>query len=155
MAVLSGDDAASELAIRGLTARFSDAVNRRAADDIGALFARDGLWDVHGMPLAAGPEAASKQFEELIGHFDYLVQLLHSGVVDVDGSAATARWYITEHCRDTDGSGSFFLGTYNDRHVLTEDGWRFAYRRFRFLYRGHDALTGKFYAPEALDDEAG
>jgi ketosteroid isomerase-like protein len=155
MAVLSGDDGASEMAIRDLTARFSDAVNRRAADEIGALFAQDGRWDVHGMPLAVGPEAVSKQFEGLIGHFEFLVQLTHSGVVDVDGSVATARWYITEHCRDTEGSGSFFLGTYDDRHVLTEDGWRFAYRRFRFLYRGRDDLTGKSYAYEALGDEAG
>jgi hypothetical protein len=155
MAVLSNDDIASELAIRSLTARFSDAVNRRAGSELGALFAHDGQWDVHGMPLAIGPEAVGVQFDGLIGRFDFLVQLLHSGVVEVDGSTAAARWYITEHCRDSEGSGSLFLGTYNDRHVLTDDGWRFARRRFRFLYRGRDELTGKSYPYEPLGDEVG
>ncbi|HLN06202.1 MAG TPA: nuclear transport factor 2 family protein [Acidimicrobiales bacterium] len=149
MAVLSDGELANELAIRDLAARFSDAVNRKHGGDLAGLFTSDGRWDVPGIPETIGPDAIRERFEGLVGQFPFLVQLLQSGVVEIEGDTARARWYLTEHARDAEGQGALFIGTYHDDLVLTGSGWRFAERRFRFLYRGRDELTGRAYPYEA------
>ncbi len=145
MAVLTTAEVADELAIRALAQRFSDAVNRRDAAALAALFAPDGRWDVPGVTETVGPEAIGAAFDALMVHFAFLVQVLHSGVVELDGVRASARWYLTEHARDHEGGGSLFIGYYEDDLAFDGADWHFASRRFRFLYRGRDDLPGRAY----------
>ena len=139
------DDTAAQVAIRDLAARASDAVNRRAPADVAALYAPDGVWVLPGIVDTVGPEAVAATLGGLLEQFPFLVQLLHSGHVDRDGGHATATWYITEHARDRDGTGWLFAGLYRDRLVAGPDGWRFARRRFDFLYRGRVEMPGRTY----------
>ena len=136
---------ADRLEISDLTARFTDAVNRRSPADVGALFADEGEWHVPGLPVAAGPAAAEEQFAGLLGTFTRLVQLLHGGTVTVTGDTATATWYITEFAGTDGGKAFHFIGVYRDGLTRTRDGWRFATRAFDFLYRARGDADAKWY----------
>ena len=129
------DELAGRIEIRDLTARFTDAVNRRAPKELADLFTEDGQWHVPGLPVATGREAISTVLSGLLKNFTRLIQLTHSGHVDITGDTATATWYITENAEDTDGNAFAFTGVYTDRLARTEDGWRFASRSFAFLRR--------------------
>lgn len=135
-----------ELAVRDLAARFTDAVNRNDPAALGALFTEDGEWLVPGMETAHGPAAAVAQIAQLRTTFVNLVQLLYSGHVDLadDGRSASATWYLAENA--SDGTNGFvFTGVYQDELRKTAEGWRFARRRFSFLYRARAELPGRWY----------
>jgi uncharacterized protein (TIGR02246 family) len=135
----------SQLEIRDLTARFTDAVNRHAPKDLASLFAADGEWHVPGVPVASGQEAIAALLAKLLGNFERLVQLTHSGHVDVTGDTATATWYLTENAEDAAGTAYAFTGVYTDRLVNTPDGWRFATRSFAFLQRSKAGGRTRWY----------
>lgn len=137
---------ADDLAIRDLTARFTDAVNRSDPAALGALFTEDGEWVVPGMETTHGPEAAAARIGELRSTFVHLLQLLFSGHVGLaeDGQTAAATWYLSESASDGDKAFAF-TGVYRDELRRTEAGWRFARRTFTFLYRGRTELPGKWY----------
>jgi len=151
VAVLSEGGIADELAIRRLTAAFSDAVSRRDRAAFEALWAPDGRWLVPGLEETVGPAAAAEQLLRLVEPFEFLLQLLHEGQVWVDETGGRARWYIVEHGRTKEGQGVHYVGVYQDRHVRTDGGWRFARRHFELLYRGFAELAGKAYLSPALD----
>lgn len=146
-----------ENAIRDLAARFTAAVNRGDSKSLGDLFTEDGEWLVPGMPTTAGREAAAQRIDGLRTTFVNLIQLLHSGHVDLDGDRATAEWYLSETARDADGNAVAFTGVYQDDLVRGPAGWRFVRRSFTFLYRGKAELQGRWYPHPAADarDAAG
>ena len=137
--------ALDELAIRDTAARFTDAVNRSDAPALGELFTQDGEWLVPGMPTTVGPAAAAERIFGLRSAFANLIQLMHSGHVDIDGDRATARWYLSETAGAADGTSFAFTGVYDDELVRTGDHWCFSRREFTFLYRGKAELNGKWY----------
>jgi uncharacterized protein (TIGR02246 family) len=145
---------ADELAVRDLAARFTDAVNRDDPTALGALFTSDGEWVVPGVRTTVGPDAAAEQIRRLRETFVHLVQVLHSGHVDLDGDTASAVWYLSENAATADGSGFAFTGVYHDELRRTGEGWRFARRTFSFLYRGKTELSGKWYAHPAAPARA-
>lgn len=151
MAVLTDQAVADQLAIRQLTAAFSDAVTRRDYDAFRTVWAEDGRWNVPGMATQVGPDAAAAQLGQLLDGIELLVQMVDGGQVWVDGDAARARWTISEHGRLPDGRGVHYIGIYQDRHVRTPDGWRFAERTFTFLYRGFSEMPGKAYPPPPVE----
>jgi len=139
------ESAADQIAIHDLAARFTDAVNRRDPDALAALFTEDGQWHVPGVPPAQGRAAISERLAGLLENFARLIQLTHSGHVDVDGESASAVWYVTETAQDAADNGFEFTGAYTDTLVRTAEGWRFSQRSFAFLYRAKTPLTGKWY----------
>lgn len=138
-------DTDDQIAIRNLTARFTDAVNRRDPDALAATFTEDGEWHVPGVPTAVGRESIRDRLAGLLANFERLIQLTHSGHVDVTGDTASGVWYLTETAADAAGNGFQFTGVYTDALVRSEDGWRFSERSFAFLYRGKATLGGKWY----------
>jgi ketosteroid isomerase-like protein len=151
MAVLTESTVADELAIRQLTAAYSDAVNRRDFEAFAALWEPDGRWVVPGLEDAVGGEAAAQQLRALVDTMEFMLQFLNGGQVWVEGGSGRARWYIEEIGRTKDGQGVHFAGVYQDEHVRAGTGWRFARRRFDFLYRGLVERPGKAYAFPALE----
>jgi uncharacterized protein (TIGR02246 family) len=142
---MASDHAISQIEIRDLTARFTDAVNRRAPKELADLFTEDGEWHVPGVPAATGREAISAVLHNLLKNFERLIQLTHSGHIDVAGDKATATWYITENAEDADGNAFAFTGVYTDNLVRTEEGWRFASRSFAFLQRAKPGSPTRWY----------
>jgi ketosteroid isomerase-like protein len=142
-------DTAAELEIRNLSARFTDAVNRRASTDLAGLFVEDGTWHVPGVPTVVGQPAIAAQLDTLLTNFERLIQLGHSGHVEVAGDTAKAVWYLTELAQDAAGNGFAFTGVYTDELVRTGEGWRFTERRFDFLFRARVEFGAKWYAHPA------
>ncbi len=151
MALLSTDEMRDEAAIRALTGRFTDAVNRRSPAELGPLFAEDGVWVVPGFGETTGRDAIVGLLADLLGRFSFLVQMVHSGVVEVDGDRARARWYLSEFAISDDARGWRFVGVYQDSHVREDDTWLFERRKFDFLYRGPADASGKRYPFPDID----
>lgn len=144
MALLTTEDLHDHEVIRLLVARYADAVNRRADDELARLFVPDGEWLVPGFGTTAGREEIAKLLRTLVGNFEVLVQTVHQGVIDVSGDRATGRWCLSETGIDSSGNALNFIGVYHDQMVRTDDGWAFTRRKFDFLYRkvGDGLLKG-------------
>jgi hypothetical protein len=134
--VTTADD---DVAIRSLTARFADAVNRAATSELAGLWTADGVWE---LPLGSieGPDAIAAELSRLLAHHQRLVQLLAGGEILVVGDNASARWYLTELALGVDGVTRSFAGCYQDEIVRTPDGWRFARRRYQPVLRASGEL---------------
>ena len=83
-----------ELAIRQLAARYIDAVNRRDEGDWSATWSRDASWNLMGMQVS-GREAIVAMWKGAMGTFRWVVMMLGSGTIELDGDTASGRWYLT------------------------------------------------------------
>ena len=137
-----GDAVADELEIRNLVARYSDAVNRRDAASWGPTWAEAGEWHLMGN-ARQGRETIVALWQNLMQNFPFVMQLVHSGTVEVNGDSGTGRWYLTEISRGADGTPGSSIGVYHDRYVREEGAWVFERRRFDILYMGAPDLTGQ------------
>jgi hypothetical protein len=130
------DQVADELAIRALAYAFADAVNRRDASTFELLWDENGVWEI-GAPLHSitnGAHNIGTHMIELAEPLEFFVQLVHSGIVAIDGDQATARWSIQETGRShTNGPYNAFA-SYEDVLVKREGAWRFARRSFRYVW---------------------
>lgn len=123
-------NAEDELAVRSLAAAYSDAVNRRDAEGMAAVFAPDGIIEKPGFgDPVQGVEKILKRYRRLQRERDFLCQMIHSGIVEIDGDRATARWWFSE-LKKPAGSEDWLsmIGVYQDEAVRTPEGWRFARR---------------------------
>ena len=128
-------DVAAELAIRELVARYAEAVSRNDAEAFAGTWAEDGEWLLLGQ-RAVGPEAATAQWKRLVRGFEFVVQLCHGGIIEVEGTTASGRWQTRASGRAVDGSPFFSLGFYADRYVCVEGRWCFQSRDFEAIYAG-------------------
>lgn len=131
-----------ELAVRRLLGAYGDAVTRRAWDEVVAMF-------VPGCPVELdlrdagtrrleGGEAVAAFIGGALERFSFFEIALLNVVVDVDpeGGRATGRAYTWELRQLADGDRwSDAFGLYRDRYVRTDDGWRFAERRYATVAR--------------------
>jgi len=126
-----------ELAVRSLAAAYSDAVNRRDGPGMAAVYADDG--ELHLAPPArplVGKDFLTKAFTRLVEKDrEYLFQMTHSGVVEVDGDKATGRWWFSEVKKPTGQPMEMVMGVYQDEAIRTADGWRFSKRTVSGMMR--------------------
>lgn len=122
--------AEDELAVRSLVAAYTDAVNRRDAEGMAAVFIADGVIEKPGFgDPVRGVEKILKRYRRLQRERDFLCQLINSGIVEVDGDKATARWWFTEVKKPVGSDDWLYLiGVYQDESVRTLEGWRIARR---------------------------
>lgn len=139
-----------EAAIRDLTARFSDACNTRDVAAFRSVWLGDGVWEI-GEPLPAradGIEKIVEMLENLLGSWEFFVQMTHTGVVRVDGDKARARWTVQETARKPNGAGFYNnFALYEDKLVRAGGHWYFAERRYEYIYLDDSALRGKSFTP--------
>ena len=103
---MSDSRAADELAIRGLVARYAEAVSSRNREQWAATWSEDAQWKVMGMS-SNGRDDTVALWEKLMGGLEFVVQLANSGWVefeDGDADRATGRWQITEHGKFAGGA---------------------------------------------------
>ncbi|GAB2485700.1 nuclear transport factor 2 family protein [Jatrophihabitans fulvus] len=129
-------DPTDELEIRALLARYADAVCRRDEVAWAATWAADGVWDLGGGRVTHGRHAAVELWRTSIGKYPWVAQVPASGFVELVEGVPHGTWYVLELNRRADGTGVMHLGHYRDTYVRTDDGWRFASRRFHMIYRG-------------------
>ena len=150
---MSDSRVADELAIRGLVARYAEAVSSHNRDQWAATWTEDGEWSVMGQ-TSVGREDTVALWDKLTGSLEFVVQLANSGQVefdDNDSDRATGRWQITEHAKFTGGAALFTIGFYKDECVREDGEWRFKTRSFHPLYFGPPDLSAKTH-PFPSDD---
>lgn len=129
-------DAATELAIRDLVARFADCAIRRDLTGFSALWTEDAVWTI-GDPLpsrAEGRDAIVAMLDGLLGNLSFFVQLVHSGVVSITNSDAQGRWLVQEVGRLKSGQPYHNYAFYEDRYRLDDGVWRFVSRVYDYLW---------------------
>lgn len=134
-----------QVAITDLVARFDDAVNRRDTMEFAALWTEDAVWEI-GEPMPMHTHGRSQIVEiwtSMIAGTAWLFRGSFSGVVHVDGDTALGRWPCIETGAFTSGQGYDNRALYEDRYVRTAEGWRFAQRRYLYLWLSNDRLPGQ------------
>jgi hypothetical protein len=115
------------------------AVDDRDAEAYAALFVPDGSLTVYAFGSATPTaEYRGDGLVELIAFVERYPLTLHvvgNHVCRIDGDAATGQTYCVAHHLRADGSPMTLVARYRDRYALTADGWRFASRACRLLWR--------------------
>ncbi|MBV9510564.1 MAG: nuclear transport factor 2 family protein [Caulobacteraceae bacterium] len=141
-----------EFAIRRLAAAYTDAANRRDPLQAAAVYAPDGVLQPYDGPPLAGRAAIEKVFCERWPQSELIFQCLHSGLVEVKGDRAWARWWLSEWNKPAEGArGRRNLFSYQDEVVRLPEGWRFARRNLQTVYREQVDYPAKFPEPFAFD----
>ena len=136
---------ADELEIRNLVARYSNAVAARDEKAWAETWTADAVWKIGGSETVGRDQIVSTWLG-LMDMFETVVQVGHSGEVDVQGDTATGRWMLSELGWGRDGgASSHTVGLYEDTYRRTDAGWRFAERRFNFLHMGPPDLSGRVF----------
>jgi uncharacterized protein (TIGR02246 family) len=134
---------ADRVEIEALRGEFTDAGMMRDFDRFAALFTPDGVWRIPDADVEfAGRKEIRAGIERLQGLWEYFVQTVHPGTVQVEGDTAVGRAYVAEFGRMRDGSSHRNHSVYHDRYRRTPDGWRFAERSYEVLYLDTTPLTG-------------
>jgi hypothetical protein len=138
---------ADRLAIRDLVDRFSLAVTTRDQAAICAAFVQSAQWSV-GKPAEmafSGAEQIGAGIVAGLNHFEFLVQMVHSVVIDLAGDRAQARCVVQEVGRFGGGaSGIQMMGIYHDELQRGAQGWRFTRRFFQPICMDMAAPAGVF-----------
>lgn len=118
------------VAIQQLLNTYTEAASRSDWATVKSCFTEDAIWETPAGRIE-GRDAALAKMAELVGGFDYIVQMNAPGVITVAGDKATARSVIRE-CGKLKGQdvAMEFLAHYNDEIVRTADGWKFTHRVF-------------------------
>ncbi len=141
-------EVADELAIRNLFAAYTDAINRRDADEAMRVYADESTLTMMERPMVTGRANITEVLRATLARYQLVTQMVHSGVVQLDGDRARARWQVTEMQIVNDGSRRFIVGRYEDKLVRLSEGWRFQHRVFVARYLGNPDLSG-----EAMPDQ--
>ena len=142
-----------EAAIRGLCDRFADAANHLNYEAFRATWAAEGVWDI-GEPMnvhAEGVDDIEKTLEQLLGEWEFFVQMPHAGAVKIQGERATARWTMNEigRTRGDNPQSQFNLSTYTDELVKQDGKWLFTKRSYKMTYLDVSPLPGKVLSSDA------
>ncbi len=146
--MLTPHQLSDHLEIQSLGYRFADAANRRDHAAFAALWTDDGLWQI-GDPINVrfeGKAVIAQAIGELLGRWDFFVQLPHAPVIELTGNRATARWTMQEVARTRDKSrGNYNLSLYHDELVRVQGHWLFKTRLYQTLYVDETPLPGQTF----------
>jgi hypothetical protein len=139
-----------EAAIRDVTARFADAATRGDHETIRSLWKPDGVFMI-GEPFAVtckGIDEIDALLHKLRDGKDFFVEFIHSGLIQLDGNTASARWLVREVGLGPAKSGpgkSYYnnFGFFIDELQKVDGKWLFKTRTYPYLYLDTDPFTGK------------
>lgn len=130
-------------AIMQLRARYCWAYDDGEADTLAGLFTADGLVDLGDWGLFRGTAEIAEGFRAQLappGEPRTTLHTLSVPVIDVDGDAATAKWYVTVYHqpRAGDTHPTRFVGRYFDTYRETGGRWLLASIRLeQFWFAGY------------------
>jgi ketosteroid isomerase-like protein len=141
---------ADRVEIEALRGECTDAVMMRDWDRLASLFTPDGAVRIPDINAeAVGREEIRAGSERLQGLWDYFVQNVHAGTIQLAGDTASGRAYIVELGRMRDGRSQLNYAIYHDRYRRTGDGWKFTERVYEVRYLDTTPLAGS--APHAAE----
>jgi ketosteroid isomerase-like protein len=139
---------ADRFEIEALRGEFTDAGMMRDWDRFASLFTQDGAWRMpHINEEFVSREEIRAGIERLQGLWDYFVQTVHPGTIQLEGDTASGRAYIAELGHLREGGSHLNYSVYHDRYQRTPDGWKFTERVYEVRYLDTTPLAGS--APHA------
>ncbi len=139
--------------IEALRGEFTDAAMMRDRARLASLFTPDGALRMPNIPAElVGREEIRAGGERLQAQWEFFVQTMHPGTIQVDGDTATGRAYIQELARTRDGRQGQNYAIYHDRYQRTGDGWKFTEGLYEVRYLDTTPLAGS--APRAAGTSA-
>lgn len=138
------DETVDHVAIDRLLRSYADVVDRRAWAELPHLFAPGATVELDLVTSPARTIASPQELAAFIAaavtRFSFFEFVILNARIELwpegDRQAATARVFMCELRVDAEsGERSDAFGLYRDRYVRTEDGWRFAHRRYRSMAR--------------------
>jgi ketosteroid isomerase-like protein len=134
---------ADRVEIEALRGEFTDAGMMHDWDRLASLFTPDGAWRMpHANKEFLSREEIRAAVERLRGLWDYFVQTVHPGTIQLAGDTAVGRSYVAEFGRFRDGGSHLNYSVYHDRYQRTPDGWRFTERVYEVRYVDTTPLAG-------------
>lgn len=152
------DQTVDHAAIERLQRAYADVVDRRAWAELPDLFAPGATveLDLVTSPVRtiASPEELAAFIGSAVARFSFFEFVILNAHVELwpdgDRHAASARVFMCELRQDAEtGERSDAFGLYRDRYVRTDEGWRFAHRRYRSMAR---FPAGDVFPLPSLDD---
>jgi ketosteroid isomerase-like protein len=141
---------ADRFEIEALPGQFTDAGMMCDYDRFASLFTPDGAWRIpHANVAFIGHDEIRAGIERLRALWDYAVQTVHPGMVQLGHDTAVGRAYIAEFGRFRDGRSHLNYAIYHDSYRRTPDGWKFAERVYEVRYVDTSPLAGG--APPAME----
>ena len=142
------DSQFQETLIQKQVAKFADAVNCRNRDDFQSLWLPEGIWEIKP-PLninVQGIENIVQTFTTLLDNWEFFVQMVHSGVIEIENDQAKARWCMNEIGRNHEGKGFQNFGFYEDELICQNNTWLFVKRTYKFVYIEEPQLSGTAFS---------
>jgi hypothetical protein len=133
--VISHQELSDRFEIQDLIARYSQLLDRRAWDEMDALFTVDCVLDYTSTGAIKGSWPEHKAYDmEVLTPFKGTQHVMGLPVIHVDGDTAAARTICFNPMIINDKK-LFYVGLwYDDELVRTETGWRFAKRTEELSY---------------------
>ena len=133
--MISHQELSDRFEIQDLIARYSQLLDRRAWDDMDALFTADCVLDYTSTGAIKGSWPEHKAYDmEVLTPFKGTQHVMGLPVIHVDGDTATARTICFNPMIINDKK-LFYVGLwYDDELVRTDTGWRFAKRTEELSY---------------------
>jgi hypothetical protein len=146
---------ADELAIRELVARFANACSPPDLAAFEKLWTADAeiepVWSLsHPFEMSeAGIPAIIGMMDRLLKDWDFFVQLVHSGVVEVDDGhdKATGRWILREVAKGPNETYYNNFAIYEDQYRKVRGKWFFLRRDYRYMFLDSGAFQGEICPP--------
>jgi ketosteroid isomerase-like protein len=133
---------ADRVEIEALRAEFTDASMMHDWDRFASLFTQDGAWRMpHIDEELVSREEIRAGVERLRSLWEFFVQTVHPGTIQLDGDTAVGRSYIEEFGR-FQGKSFLNYSLYHDRYQRTPDGWKFAERTYEIRFVDTTPLAG-------------
>lgn len=134
-----------DLAIRNIVAKFADTATNGNYDGLKALWKSDGVFTIN-LPFyntRTGADEIAAFIKTLREEKEFFVQFVHSGVIEVNGNNATARWIIHEVGQ---GPGEKYYnnyGLFNDKLEKINGEWFFASRSYDYMWIDTNKFSGQ------------
>ena len=127
----------TDLALRQLLARYSDALNRLDTAAAGLTWALDGTWRVADRKPISGRAKIVAELGNLLAKVEWMVHTEPLAIFDIDDETGegTGRIVMQERFGLADGTVATTLGNYTDRYVKSQHGWQFAERSLDVIER--------------------
>ncbi|WKN42766.1 nuclear transport factor 2 family protein [Tunicatimonas pelagia] len=129
--------------------KFADAANRKD----GEMF--QCLWDHQEAEWAIGPpinvsfsgrEQMGTSLVHMLNRWEFFVQMVSGGVVEIHSTRAYARFYVHEVANARGGGGNNNLSMYEDELVKREGLWFFTKRTYHTVFQSAERQAGEVIA---------
>ncbi|CAI7631222.1 unnamed protein product [Penicillium pancosmium] len=141
-----------ELAIRDLVARFANACSPPDYKSFAKLLVPDNnrkpSW-ILSFPFsmsATGVNEIVDMVKGLLESRDFFAQMLHSGVIEIDGDCATGRWIMHEIGKRPGESYYNNFAIYEDVMRKIDGSWFFSQREYKYMFLDSSSFEGQAFS---------